>query len=318
MRRYIFRRLANTLITLFFIIATNFFLFRLMPGAPIKTMARSQKLSASMVKYLENLYGLDKSLFEQFLIYIKNCLTFDMGTSFKFHTEVTPLLIERMGNTLVLVLASTILAIVLGVLAGLWAGWKRGKPIDLTLLGTSLFFWSMPTFWICMIFMALFAGILPIGGMRDLQLENPTRWVAFLDLLKHITLPTVVMTITYMGQNLLITRNEVTNILTQDYIATARAKGLSRWRITFKHVLRNASLPLLSSAALSIAFIMSGALQTEIIFSWPGIGRLLYEATLTRDYPVLQGSFYLLSLAVLFANLITDIAYKYIDPRVEY
>lgn len=159
MRRYIFRRLANTLITLFFIIATNFFLFRLMPGAPIKTMARSQKLSASMVKYLENLYGLDKSLFEQFLIYIKNCLTFDMGTSFKFHTEVTPLLIERMGNTLVLVLASTILAIVLGVLAGLWAGWKRGKPIDLTLLGTSLFFWSMPTFWICMIFMALFAII---------------------------------------------------------------------------------------------------------------------------------------------------------------
>lgn len=318
MRQYIFRRLLNTVMTLLFIIATNFFLFRLMPGAPIKAMARSQKLSPSMVKYLENFYGLDKSLFEQFFIYIKNCLTFDMGISFKFQTEVTPLLMERMGNTLILLVASTILAIVLGILAGLWAGWRRGKAIDITMLSSSLFFWSMPTFWICMIFMALFAGILPIGGMRDLQLENPTHWESFVDLLKHITLPTIVMTITYMGQNLLITRNEVTNILTQDYIATARAKGLSRGRITFKHVLRNASLPLLSSAALSIAFLLAGALQTEIIFSWPGIGRLLYEATLTRDYPVLQGSFYMLSLGVLFTNLITDIAYKYIDPRVEY
>ena len=318
MRRYIFRRLLNTVMTLFFIIATNFFLFRLMPGAPIKAMARSQKLSPSTVKYLENLYGLDKSIFEQFFIYVKNCLTFDMGISFKFSTEVTPLLIERMGNTLLLLVASTLLAIVLGILAGLWAGWHRGKFIDLSLLSTSLFFWSMPTFWICMIFMALFAGILPISGMRDLQLENPTHWESFVDLIKHITLPTIVMTITYMGQNLLITRNEVTNILTQDYIATARAKGLSRRRITFKHVLRNASLPLLSSAALSIAFLLAGALQTEIIFSWPGIGRLLYEATLTRDYPVLQGSFYMLSLGVLFINLITDIAYKYIDPRVEY
>jgi len=318
MRRYIFRRLLNTVLTLFFIIGTNFFLFRLMPGAPIKAMARSQKLSPSTVKYLENLYGLDKSLFEQFFIYVKNCLTFDMGISFKFSTEVTPLLFERMGNTLILLVASTLLAIVLGILAGLWAGWHRGKFIDLSLLSTSLFFWSMPTFWICMIFMALFAGILPIGGMRDLMLENPTHWESFVDLLKHIALPTIVMTITYMGQNLLITRNEVTNILTQDYIATARAKGLSRGRITFKHVLRNASLPLLSSASLSIAFLLAGALQTEIIFSWPGIGRLLYEATLTRDYPVLQGSFYLLSLGVLLTNFITDIAYKYIDPRVEY
>ena len=318
MRRYIFRRFLNTLVTLFFIICTNFFLFRLMPGAPIKALARSQRLDAAMVKYLENLYGLDQSLFDQFLIYTKNCLFFDMGTSFKFRTAVTPLLMERMGNTLVLILSSTVLAIILGVLAGLWAGWNRGKLIDVSLLGTSLFFWSMPTFWICMIFMALFAGILPIGGMRDLQLENPTYWQSFVDLLKHITLPTIVITLTYMGQNLLITRNEVTNILTRDYIATARAKGLSIWRITFKHVLRNASLPLLSSAALSIAFLLAGSLQTEIVFSWPGIGRLLYEATLTRDYPVLQGAFYILSLGVLFANFVTDIAYKYIDPRVEY
>jgi len=126
------------------------------------------------------------------------------------------------------------------------------------------------------------------------------------------------MTIVCIAENLIIARNEITNILTQDYITTAKAKGLKPLQIVFRHVLRNASLPLISSASLYFAFLVGGALQAEIIFSWPGIGRLLYNSALSRDYPVLQGAFYLLSLSVIIANILTDIAYKYIDPRVEY
>lgn len=139
-----------------------------------------------------------------------------------------------------------------------------------------------------------------------------------LDLGRHLLLPTIVMTILYLGEMLLIARNEVTNIVTQDYITTARAKGLKAHQIISRHVLRNASLPLISNAALSLAFIAGGALQTEIIFNWPGIGRLMYDAVLARDYPVLQGSFYIMSVAILVANVLTDITYKFIDPRVEY
>jgi peptide/nickel transport system permease protein len=318
MRQYIFRRFLNTLVTLFFIICTNFFLFRLMPGAPMKAIARAQRLDKSMVQYLEKLYGLDQSLFNQFMTYVKNCLTFDMGLSYNYRTAVTPLLVEKMYNSLILMVAAVILSMVCGILAGLWAGWNRGKLIDVSLTGIGLFFWSMPVFWACMIGMGLFAGILPIQGMRDLQLENPTHWQSFLDLIRHIILPTIVTVIIYFGGSLIITRNEVTNITTKDYIATARAKGLSPIRTTYKHVLRNASLPLLSSASITIAFLVGGSLQTEIVFSWPGIGRLMWEATLSRDYPILQGSFYFLSLAVLLANFVTDIAYRYIDPRVEY
>jgi len=176
----------------------------------------------------------------------------------------------------------------------------------------------MPAFWIAMIFATAFAGIMPISGMHTLTLYNASWFVRLLDLGKHIMLPTIVLTILCIGQMLILARNEVSNILTQDYISTVKAKGLAPRQIISRHVLRNASLPLVSSAGMTLAFLVGGALQTEIIFSWPGIGRLIYEATLARDYGVLQGCFYVLALSVLIANFLTDIAYKYLDPRVEY
>ena len=318
MRAYITRRIFDSLVTLLAIILVNFFLFRLMPGNPLSMLVRSERLTPSMVGHLEKLYGVDKPLSQQFLIYIKNLATFNLGLSFKYKSAVTPLLLGRMGNTIILLLVATILSIVLGILLGLIAGWFRGRPPDLSILTFGLFTWSMPTFWLAMIFVVFFRGIFPTSGMTNPLLQNPSLWAYLIDLARHIALPTIVLTIVLLGEYVILTRNELTNILTEDYIRTAKAKGLNSLQIIFRHALKNASLPLISAAALSFAFIIGGALQIEIIFSWPGIGRLFYEAALARDYPVLQGAFYLLSVSVLVVNVLTDIAYKYIDPRVEY
>jgi len=318
MRKYVIRRFIDSIGTLFFITVFNFFLFRLMPGDPIALMIRTRRFTQSMVARFEQIYGLDKPMWQQFFMYIKNLLTFDLGLSFAYQTEAGPLILEKVGNSILLLVTAIILAMTIGTLLGLLAGWFHGKPIDLSLIGTSLFFYCMPTFWIAMVFAASFAGILPISGMRTLTLYSASWFVKLLDLVKHIMLPTIVITILYIGEMLILARNEVSNILTQDYINTARAKGLRPRQIIFRHVLRNASLPLVSMGGISFAFLVGGSIQAEIIFSWPGVGRLMYNAALARDYTVLQGCFYVLSLTVLIVNFLTDIAYKYLDPRVEY
>ncbi|MCD6599443.1 MAG: ABC transporter permease [Dehalococcoidia bacterium] len=318
MHKYVISRLIDSISTLFLIIIVNFVLFRIMPGDPLKFMVRSHRLSAEATANLEELYGLTKPMWEQFFIYIKNLFIFQFGTSFLYKSPATPLILEKMWNSILLLLASTILAMIIGTLLGLVAGWFHGKPVDFSLITTSLFFWCMPTFWIAMVFAAAFVTVLPISGMHTLTLYNASWFVRLLDLGKHIMLPTIVLTLLYIGEMLILARNEVSNILTQDYISTARAKGLAPRQIIFRHILRNASLPLVSTAGMSLAFLVGGALQTEIIFSWPGIGRLMYTATLARDYAILQGSFYILSFTVLIANFLTDITYKYLDPRVEY
>ena len=318
MHKYILRRLIDSASTLFFIIVANFFLFRLMPGDPIKLMIKSYRLTQSMIVRLNQLYGMDKPMWQQFFIYIRNMLTFDLGMSFRYHTPAAPLILDKVGNSILLLLAAITLAMSIGIVAGLIAGWFHGKPIDISLVTSSLFFYCMPTFWIAMVFAAAFVTILPISGMHTLTLYNASWFGRLLDLGKHLILPTMVMTILYIGEMLILARNEVSNILTQDYINTAKAKGLSPRQIIFRHVLRNASLPLVSNAGISLAFLVGGSLQAEIIFSWPGVGRLMYGAAMARDYTVLQGCFYVFSLTVLIANFLTDIAYKYLDPRVEY
>ena len=318
MRKYVIRRFIDSIGTLFFITVFNFFLFRLMPGDPIKLMVGTRRYTQSMVAKLNQLYGLDKPMWQQFFMYIKNLLTFDLGMSFAYQTEAGPLILEKVGNSLLLLVTAVILAMTIGTLLGLLAGWFHGKPIDLSLIGTSLFFYCMPTFWIAMVFAAAFVSILPVTGMRTLTLYNASWFGRLLDLGKHIMLPTIVMTLVYISEMLILARNEMSNILTQDYISTAKAKGLKPRQIIFRHVLRNASLPLVSTTGISFAFLVGGSLQAEIIFSWPGVGRLIYGAVLARDYAVLQGCFYVLSLTVLIANFLTDIAYKYLDPRVEY
>lgn len=318
MKEYLLKRALYMILTLFLIISMNFVLFRLMPGDPIRLSIKSAKLTPSMVSSLEKLYGFDKPIWKQFIIYIKNLLTFNLGYSFRYQSNVLDLIAEKMWNTMVLLTIATVLSIILGILLGLAAGWFRGGKIDASILTFGLFMWSMPVFWLALIFVMAFSGILPVAGMHDVLLRNPTISQNVIDVGKHLLLPTLVLTLAMLGEYMLLTRNEIIGILTEDYIIAAKAKGLNNRQIILKHALKNASLPLISAAALSFGFIIGGALQIEIVFSWPGIGRLFYQAALARDYGLLQGAFYFLAISVLIANFLADIAYKYVDPRVEY
>lgn len=318
MKEYLLKRALYMVLTLFLIISMNFVLFRLMPGDPIRLSIKGAKLTPSMVSFLEKLYGFDKPMWKQFIIYIKNLLTFNLGYSFRYQSNVLDLLAEKMWNTIVLLTIATVLSIILGILLGLAAGWFRGGKIDASILTFGLFMWSMPVFWLALIFVMAFSRILPVAGMHDLLLRNPTILQNVIDVGKHLLLPTLVLTLVMLGEYMLLTRNEIIGILTEDYIIAAKAKGLNNRQIILKHVLKNASLPLISAAALSFGFIIGGALQIEIVFSWPGIGRLFYQAALARDYGLLQGAFYFLAISVLIANFLADITYKYVDPRVEY
>jgi len=318
MRKYLFKRALYMILTLFLIISVNFVLFRLMPGDPIRLSIKSAKLTPSMVSSLEKLYGFDKPIWKQYINYIRNLLTLNLGYSFLYQRKVLDVIAERMWNTVVLMTFATVLSIILGIILGLTAGWFKGGKIDVSILTFGLFTWSMPVYWLALIFVMAFSGILPVAGMHDILLRNPTILQSAIDVGKHLLLPTLILTLVMLGEYIVITRNEITGVLIEDYVIAAKAKGLNNKQLILKHALKNASLPLISAAALSFGFIIGGALQIEIVFSWPGIGRLLYQAALARDYGLLQGTFYFLAISVLIANFLADIAYKYVDPRVEY
>jgi peptide/nickel transport system permease protein len=196
---------------------------------------------------------------------------------------------------------------------------RRGSKIDSSLVITSLVFWSLPTFWtglVLIIILGVYFHALPISGMSTAGADNLTAFERILDIGKHILLPTITLAIVDMGQFMLITRSTLVDVLTEDYILTAKAKGLPSRKVLWNHGLPNALLPILTTTALYVSLIVGGAIQVETVFSWPGMGRLMYDAVLRRDYPILEASFFFTAATVILANFITDILYMFIDPRV--
>jgi peptide/nickel transport system permease protein len=241
----------------------------------------------------------------------------DLGISFSTRKEVKELLSERVWRTVVLVGLGETLAIVLGILLGLVAAWRRGSKLDTNILLGGLFTWAMPTFFFGIILIIIFRGRLPVGGMVTPGLKPEDGLEFWLDLGKHLILPTLTLTILYASEYLLIMRSSVVEVLSEDYILTAKAKGLSTIQTFRDHALKNSMLPMITVIALTLGYTIGGAIQVETVFSWPGIGRLMYEAVQKRDYPVLQGSFLLLAVSVIIANLLADILYSVMDPRVK-
>jgi peptide/nickel transport system permease protein len=227
------------------------------------------------------------------------------------------MLSERIWRTVVLVLGGNIIAIVLGMALGLIAAWRRGTRLDAGILLWALFSWALPTFFLGIILLILFRGHLPVGGMVTPGLKPEDGLTYWLDVGKHLILPTITMAIVYTGEYILIMRSGVMEVLAEDYILTAKAKGLSTFRTLRDHALKNAMLPMVTMIALTFGYTVGGAIQVETVFSWPGIGRLMYEAVQKRDYPVLQGSFLLLAVSVIVANLLAEILYSVLDPRVK-
>jgi peptide/nickel transport system permease protein len=330
---YLIRRIFFALATLVVVIVFNFFLFRILPGDPIKSIARSPRLTREARERLRVDFGLDKPVFfdgerlregdvvgafdTQFTAYVRALLHGNLGISYRSRRDVAEVLAERVWRTVVLVAGAETLALLFGVGLGLASAWRRGTRLEMTILLWALISWGLPNFFLGIILLLLARGHLPVGGMVVPGLKPEAGLVYWVDVGRHLILPTLTMAIVYTSSYILIMRSSVVEVLSEDYILTAKAKGLNTFQILRDHALKNAMLPMVTMVALNLGYTVGGAIQVETVFSWPGIGRLMYDAVQLRDYPILQGTFLLLAVSVIVANLLADLLYSVLDPRVK-
>lgn len=330
---YLIRKITFAIATLLVVIVFNFFLFRILPGDPVKLIIHSPRMTADAQERIRVNFGLDKPVWfnqdgfkeaglkgafdTQFTAYVRNLFKGDLGISFSTRRDVTELLKERVWRTVVLVVLGEFLAIFLGIALGMIAAWRRGTNLDTGILLYGLFTWAMPTFFFGIILLMISGGRFPIGGMVTPGLKPENGLVYWKDVGWHLVLPTLTLTILYLSEYMLIMRSSVVEVLSEDFILTAKAKGLNAFQIFRDHALKNAMLPMVTIIALTLGYTVGGAIQVETVFSWPGIGRLMFDAVQKRDYPVLQGTFLLLAVSVILANLIADLLYAALDPRVK-
>jgi ABC-type dipeptide/oligopeptide/nickel transport system permease component len=313
---YVIKRVAFAIVTVFVAITLNFVLFRLAPGDAVSNLSRVPHATPETREAIKKQFGLDKSRGEQYVLYLKQLAHGNLGISYSNSQPVRDNLRTALGNTIPMVLLGTLFAIVIGTFTGVVAAWRRGTTTEGASVTTALAFYSMPTHWLGLMLVILFTGVLPTGGMSDDFLIDPSWWTHLKDVLRHMILPALTLALVLFGEYTLIVRSAMLETLGEDYVLTARAKGLRSWAIVRKHALRNALLPIATLVALSLGYIVAGAILVETVFSWPGIGRAVYDAVLARDYPMLQGAFLILTVSVVFFNLLADLIYFKLDPRI--
>jgi peptide/nickel transport system permease protein len=319
--RYVARKLAQAVITIVLIVLFNFVLFRLMPGSPERALLRNPHLNAEVLAAKRAQWGLDKPLFpDQFVAFVAATAQGDLGYSLKFEGKtVSDVLATHFWPTVILFGVGEVLAAVIGLALGAYTGWRRGGPIDFVGNGLSLILYSMPYFVIGMLLLVVFATGLnwfPASGMLTLGQSYASPVDRLFDFLGHFILPVTTVAIGLVGQYSILMRSSVIETLGEDYVTTARAKGLTSGRILRHHALPNAMLPAVTLIAINLGYVVAGAITVEVVFNWPGLGTLTVDALTARDYPVLQGAFLLLSITVVVANLIADLMYALLDPRV--
>lgn len=352
-RSFLVKRVAIAVIMLFVVMSLNYVLFMIMPGDPASLFINPVKGSGegkqAFIAALKARWGFDKPPEERFLIYIKNMASWNFGDSLINSQPIDQEMMIRLWWTIELMGGSTILGMLIGIALGVLVAYKRGGKFDSAMTTVSLITYSLPVFWIGLIFIFVFtinlgwfphAGAFPAGwslpgrwpvgytvsGANGTQWNgnmafslNPQGTIALLSgYISHLILPLTTLTLFTYGGYLLLTRATMIEALTEDYIATAKAKGVPERSIIFRHALKNASLPLITSAALAFGFMISGAIITEGVFSWPGMGTWIFVAIGNNDYSVLQAVFYIIAVLVIAANIIADILYGIIDPRIKY
>ncbi|RKX82777.1 MAG: ABC transporter permease [Spirochaetes bacterium] len=332
MTRYILQKIVFSIITLFIILTVNFFIFRVVPGDPISMML-SPRTRPEIREHIREQYGVDKPLWinteafqeekkisalfdTQYYHYFCSLAKGELGYSFKQKKPVTELIGQRVGPTVLLIFTGEVIAIFFGVFLGMLAAWKARSKVDTLVLITGLTAWSMPPFWLGLILLTMARGLFPSGGFITIGATFSSTIAMWLDIGKHLVLPATTMAILLFGAYAITVRNSALEVLAEDYIKTAKAKGLSQKRVLRSHALKNASLPLVTMIAMDLGFAMGGSIQIETIFSYPGLGRLMFEAIMQRDYPVLQGVFLLLAVTLIAANLLADLTYIILDPRI--
>lgn len=316
---YLFRRLLQIVPMLLGVGTLTFLLIHLAPGDPIVALS-GEFSTAEYQREQEAYYGLDRPLYEQYLRYLTNTLQGNFGTSYYFKQPVIWVVLERLPATLLLVLPSLFLSSTLGIWLGAVSANKRHSFYDFGITSVALTSYAVPIFWFAQLLLLLLAVQLdwfPVQGMQDIR-ANYSGWRLWLDVLYHMTLPVITMTSQQLALIVMLTRSGLHNELNQDYVRTAQAKGLRSSQVLQRHALRNALLPVVTVIGNRIGFLFAGAVLTETVFAWPGLGRLVISASLNRDHPLILGLFLFISVTVLLANLITDLVYAWLDPRIRY
>lgn len=316
---FVAQRLLMVLPVVFGIALLNFFILQAAPGDVVDVMAG--EAGAATPEYMASLrerFGLDQPLWTQLVHYLWGLLRLDLGYSFRHNTPVLSLILDRLPATLVLMVLAMGLAVLLGVVLGTLSAWRARGWLDRVISVLVLVAYALPSFWLGLMGSVLLSarlGWLPSGGMVDVSAAH-TGWAYAADVLRHAVLPALTLATFYLAVYAKLTRTALLELQGADFIRTARAKGASEWRVTFFHALRNALLPLVTMLGYQVASLLSGAVLVESVFSWPGLGRLAFEAILSRDFNLLMGILFLSSLLVTGMNIAVDLVYAWVDPRV--
>jgi peptide/nickel transport system permease protein len=319
--RYVARKVAQAIFTVVAIILLNFVLFRMMPGSPERILFRNPHIDAAQLAEIRAAWGLDEPLIpNQLVAYIGATLQGDLGYSFQYRgTPVVDVIASRFWPTIILIGLGEVIAIVVGLAAGAYAGWRRGSPADRVGSGISLVLYSMPYFVIGMPLIMIFAaglGWFPTSGMLTLGATYDSFADQLLDFARHLVLPLATVSLGLIGAYSIVMRSAIIETRSEDYVTTARAKGLRDRRVLRSHAFPNALLPMVTIIAINLGYVVAGAITAEVVFNWPGLGTLTVAALDSLDYPVLQGIFLLLAVTVVIANLGADLVYGRLDPRV--
>jgi peptide/nickel transport system permease protein len=310
-------RRAIVAVLLIFLVATiNFAIVHITPGGPGSVFLNNPHISAEGKKIILAQFGLDKPLYVQYAIYIQGMFTGNWGTSYFYNEPAFDVIAQRIPATLILMVPSLLLTIAVGILFGVLGARRPFSFTDRFLSSISFFFYAMPAFWlgfVLLTFFVLFLHVLPASGMTSINGGGSVS-----DIFTHLLLPMLSLTLVSIANFSLLMRSSLMEVMDQNYIVTAKGKGLSERLIFFRHAMRNALLPTVTMTGLFVGFLLTGAILTESVFSWPGLGLLTFQSILVRDYPIILSLFFIFSVMIIVANLVTDVVYGFLDPRISF
>jgi peptide/nickel transport system permease protein len=320
---YLGKKVGAALISFAFLLVVGYLIFSVMPSNPLEALTRGRPTSAAQIAFLRKQLGLNEPAWERFFQFVWNTLHGNLGYSWQFQEPVSTLVLQRLWPTILLMGSSTIISIWLGMWLGIRSGWRPGSILDRLSSGVSLAFWSVPTFWLGLILLVLFGvgfgpvpALFPVGGMTTPGSAGGFALSHIVDVLRHLVLPCVTLVLVQFAQYVTIMRSSIIDELGSPYLLTARAKGLRDVDVRRKHAVPNAMLPTVTIIFLQLGGLVSGAITVETVYSWPGLGFLTYQALEIPDLPLLEGTFIVFSASVIVMNMLADIAYRYLDPRV--
>jgi peptide/nickel transport system permease protein len=320
---YLGKKVGAALISFMFLLVVGYVIFSVMPSNPLEALTRGRPTSAAQIAFLRKQLGLDEPAWERFGQFVWNTLHGNLGYSWQFQEPVSTLILQRLWPTILLMGSSTLISVWLGMWLGIRSGWRPGSILDRVSSGVSLTFWSVPTFWLGLILLVMFGvgfgpipALFPVGGMTTPGSAGGLALSHILDVLRHLVLPCLTLVLVIFAQYVTIMRSSIIDELGSPYLLTARAKGLRDADVRRRHAVPNAMLPTVTIIFLQLGGLVSGAITVETVYSWPGLGFLTYQALEIPDLPLLEGTFIVFSASVIVMNLLADIVYRYLDPRV--